>query len=363
MGPTKIGSWVYLFSKFTPEALLFEAFVILGLMALYLAFWVLKKRRMGSVENVVPAGLVKVYLNQLIGEAEVLRTQLFGLLNGVSPAAGQQAALRVMTPDLLSSISSQLPAAGAAPAGAPVSGADKAQLQALETKMTEQAKAMEAIVVEKTRIEKELAAAKVAGSKAGAAPTDDGMVAKLQERIRILEGKLAEYSVIEDDLANLKRLQQENAQLRTALGKPVAEAKTVAETKTEAVAEAKTEAKAETKAEPVAQAAAPAETAAAAEAVTEAAPEAAAAPAAAPAAAAPAEAATEDANFESLVDEVEKSLQEPTPPAPAPAAPTPTPEPTLEATNPNAAAPGSVAPPQEKSDADLVAEFEKMLKG
>jgi hypothetical protein len=35
MGPsaTKLGSWVYVFSKFTPEALLFEAFVILGLMA------------------------------------------------------------------------------------------------------------------------------------------------------------------------------------------------------------------------------------------------------------------------------------------------------------------------------------------
>src|SRR5436190_3221151 len=142
MGPTatKLGSWVYLFSKFTPEALLFEAFAILGLTACYLAFWVLRKRRMGSIENEVPAGLVKVYLNQLIGEAEQIRAQLFGLLSGTSPSAGQEAALRVMTPDLLASISAQLPASGIG-----VAGSDNSkQVTALESKMNEQAKAMEA---------------------------------------------------------------------------------------------------------------------------------------------------------------------------------------------------------------------------
>jgi hypothetical protein len=373
MGPTatKIGSWIYIFSKFTPEALLFEAFVILGLLACYMAFWVLRKRRMGSIENAVPAGLVKVYLNQLIGEAEQLRAQLFGLLTGTSPDAGNAAALRVMTPDLLASISAQLPASGTAPAG----GGDSKALSALEAKMNEQAKAMEAVLVEKKRIEKELADAKAAGAQSakGGAPVDDGMIAKLQEKIRILEGKLAEYSVIEDDLANLKRLQQENVQLRAALeksgGKAAATPAKPAAAAEPAPAPEATPA-AEAKAATSAPAPEPVPIPTAAKEVLEAEPEpkltveASPEPAADVAPAAPGP--REEAGFESLVDEVEKSIQESPAPAAAEAG-----EPAVES------APGSSkldsiltsagapagSPSQEKTDADLVAEFEKMLKG
>src|SRR6185437_13812316 len=80
---TTTGSpWVYLFSKFTSEALLFEALIIFTLIALYSAFWLLRKRKYGVVETQVPASVVKYYLNELIVDAEQLRAQLFGLLSG-----------------------------------------------------------------------------------------------------------------------------------------------------------------------------------------------------------------------------------------------------------------------------------------
>src|SRR5689334_2552322 len=75
-----VPSWLYLFSEFTPEALLFEALIIFLLCAIYAAFWILRKRRFGVVETQLPAGPVKEYLNELIFNAEQLRAQLFGLL-------------------------------------------------------------------------------------------------------------------------------------------------------------------------------------------------------------------------------------------------------------------------------------------
>ncbi|MEK7692360.1 MAG: hypothetical protein AAB425_15200, partial [Bdellovibrionota bacterium] len=55
--------------------------------------------------------------------------------------------------------------------------------------------------------------------KAGANISSEGggNQAALMDKIKSLEDRLAEYSVIEDDLANLKRLQQENTQLRGEL--------------------------------------------------------------------------------------------------------------------------------------------------
>src|SRR5690242_8043543 len=77
-------SWVYLFSQFTTEAMLFEALGILFLCCVYAAFWILKKRRFGVVDVSIPAGPVKTYLNELVNNAEQLRLQLFGLLSSAS---------------------------------------------------------------------------------------------------------------------------------------------------------------------------------------------------------------------------------------------------------------------------------------
>jgi hypothetical protein len=293
-------------------------------------------------------------------------------------------------------------------------------LAVLEAKLAEQAKQIENFVTEKSRVEQELAAAKAnGGTTAPGIAVDDS---KLKEKIAQLEAKLAEYSVIEDDLANLKRLQQENTSLKAQLGgkaapgaaaatpekeakeketrvtgekvaNTVLEPKVSAEKAPAAAAEAKVAAKTGTDAEKetgVKAAAAEAEkgTLAKAEATAEAQSktqnetaeaQAKAAKSAAtnekeakasgavagnPAPGAPdlgksiAEAqagALDTSGFEGLVDQVEQSIQ------PAAAAT----EAMAPATSTDAKPSTEAAPAAtiEKTDADLVAEFEKMLNG
>lgn len=339
-------SWIYLFSHFTSEALLFEALIICFLVALYAIFYILRKRKLGTMENTVPSSVVKSYLNILIADAHELRTQLFGLLAqaGALPPGRSIADLTQIAP------TAGAPKEPTVTPLAPEAAAQIAQnpdiqnkLGSLEGKIAEQAKAYEALLAEKSRIEAELSAAKAgAAGGAPAAGGNPGELEELRKKIKSLEERLAEYSVIEDDLANLKRLQQENAQLKASMkGGDGAAAATAA-------------------------VAAAASTAAAA--------------VAAPAA--PAAPATPKDQFEELASTVEQSLKTEVSnslaaaaaaaPAPAAAAPVATP-----AASPVEAAPaGASAPPVDpaaaagaspmdqvggKSDEDLLSEFEKML--
>lgn len=203
-------SWVYIFSKFTPEALLFEALAILLLICGYTAFWILRKRRFGVIDQSMPSGPIKSYLNELIGNAEQLRLQLFGLLASSDHSASQLYRLAGPT-------SAPNPGNPAPPSDPEIAK----KLSTLETKVLEQLKALEAMAADKSRLERDLAEAMrgVAPAAAGSASNEEnsGLTAKLQQKIQDLEGKLSEYSVIEDDLANLKRLQQENTLLKTTL--------------------------------------------------------------------------------------------------------------------------------------------------
>ncbi len=363
-----MSSWIYILSKFTPEALLFEVLAICGLCAAYAAFWILHKRRMGAVDAEVPASVVKLYLSELIGDAEKMRAQLFGLLGNPAFNASATAGASIGTADpaaIQAAISAAL-AAAPAPQSTTIAASDPAvaeKVAALETQMANQAKAMETILLEKQKLEKQLAEAKSAGAAAKGAPAAGGN-SDLSKRLKELEDRLAEYAVIEDDLANLKRLQQENAQLKAALagqgGAPVATAAAAAPAAEPApVAAAEPAPAAEPAAAPealdamIAQAIAePTPPAADPQAVVDAlmanpdapAAEPAPAPAPEPAAPAPAPAAAPAAeggnSFEALVDQVESSIAKPAEAA---------------STTPDDAA------KLDKSDADLVAEFEKML--
>ena len=199
-------SWVYVFAKFTPEALLFEALLISILVASYAAFWVLHKRKFGALHSGVPTGVVKDYLNELIVDAERMRAQLFGIL------AGRDLPVSAMNPGTDY-------AHTAASLNFSDDPAMAKKLLLLEAKMAEQSMAMDRLIAQKTEMEVALAAAKSAPPATGstAAPVNTAATAELENKIKNLESKLAEYSVIEDDLANLKRLQQENAQLRAQL--------------------------------------------------------------------------------------------------------------------------------------------------
>ncbi|MGE0614197.1 MAG: hypothetical protein AB7P04_01035 [Bacteriovoracia bacterium] len=339
-------SWIYVYSQFTKELMTFQILAICVLCAIYAGFWIIKKRRLGVAGELIPSGFVKNYLNVLIQDANMVRTQLFGLLGeaGVGDLSKIQ-------------INLTAPAGGAAVSDPSLA----ARLAELEGKLNTQNQAMSALEAQKKQIEAELAAAR-ANVGSGGGGGGGGDTSGLQKKIKELEAKLAEYSVIEDDLANLKRLQQENAQLKEQLaGKggaaPAAPTATApAATATGATAAAVAAAS---------DAAAPVET-------INLTPPAELAPTPAPektdSVAEIAKEPAAPAAFEGLVDQVEQSLKEPT-------AVAPTPEPAPEAAAAPAADPAAavVANPEAKpgeagalenvgkSDEDLLSEFEKML--
>lgn len=187
-------SWVSIFSKFTDEVLLLEAFGICALCAAYAAFWILRKRNLGIIENEVPSTVVKSYLNSLILEAEQLRSQLFGLLAATGGATDQANSIR--TPEFQSNI------------------------EKLETKISAQLQAMENILSNKQGLENQLNEAKNTSTSSESGLKDKSELRKLREKIKLLEAKLAEYNLLEGDLTNLKKLQQENNQLRNLVSNP-----------------------------------------------------------------------------------------------------------------------------------------------
>lgn len=314
-----MNSWIFILSQFTAEALLYEATALFFLLALYAGFWIIRKRRYGVIDNELPSGPVKAYLNELIINAEELRTQLFGLLGAAQAHTVARNWLSSDGPALHApeaKIGAPAPSSGGAGGDPELSR----KVQALESKLNDQTRSVEQLSIDKGRLERELAEAK-ARPAADSGGGGGGDSAKLQQKVQELETKLAEYNVIEDDLANLKRLQQENAQLKAQL--------------------------ANAGAAPAAAAPAPA------------APE----PTPAPAAAAPAAPAPEAAPVEDplagLAAQTEQSLAAP---AAAAAAPAPAAGDAAPPADTGGGGGGAVASP-EKTDADLVAEFEKMLKG
>ncbi|MEK6705328.1 MAG: hypothetical protein AABZ06_06025 [Bdellovibrionota bacterium] len=204
-------SWVYFFSKFSAEALLFEALILSILGAVYSAFWIMKKRRFGVIGDAVPDGVMKDYLNTLIYDAKHLRSQLFGLLIEAQTH-------HLEKPLAAPAIQPQETQSQAPTAVDPALEEKLSKFAVLEKQVAEQAVKIEQILSEKTRLLQELDDIKAAGSNAENASADDSaLIAELKRKLQTLESRLSEYSVIEDDLANLKRLQQENLQLKTRI--------------------------------------------------------------------------------------------------------------------------------------------------
>jgi hypothetical protein len=215
-----MSSFLYLYSKFTEEFLLLSAAVLFGLLAVYCYQWVIKKRRLGAARSEIPATVVKVYLNQLINEAQFVRTQLFGLMNGSPLATDPMSLLRA--PALSPAPVSSAAAPGAIgdllpPPGSAVPSDLEERLKALQKQLSEKESIVVNINVEKTKLLEEIENLRQNQKAMQSAGSSGAGSEELARRVKDLEARLEEYSLFEDDLANLKRLQQENQQLRKKL--------------------------------------------------------------------------------------------------------------------------------------------------
>jgi hypothetical protein len=216
-GPKTMTSFIYLYSKFTEELLLLSAAGIFSLLAVYCYQWVIKKRRLGAARNQIPASVVKVYLNQLINEAQFVRTQLFGLMNGNLAEGSPHSSI----PFPVSSTHS----AGETPAAALIQNAIgggipsdlEDRLKSLQSQLSEKEGIVVNINIEKTKLLEEIENLRQNQKAMQSAGSMGGNTDELGKKVKDLEARLEEYSLFEDDLANLKRLQQENNQLKKKL--------------------------------------------------------------------------------------------------------------------------------------------------
>jgi hypothetical protein len=219
---------VTLIDQFGHEILL----ILLGLLfitsVIFMWLWFINRRTYHNFKHHIPASVVKTYLDSVIQNSLTLKTSLFrgggaeidasalGAIGSPSISGdGGDAHLR----EQLAQRSSEL-----ARLQAELNSARGIQRD-LEQKLgsvgsggaTAPAVDVKPLHDRIKDLEAQLAAALAAGAGAGGDAQVKAELSRMTKERDELKEKLREYEIIEDDLANLKRLQQENAQLKKAL--------------------------------------------------------------------------------------------------------------------------------------------------
>ena len=213
--------------KFGPEILVIQFGLLVILSTIFLWLWFSNRRKYHNLKHAIPANIVKSYLDSIIQNSTSLKSQLFrgGGLDvsgvpsvmplhnlmggeGIAVSGAPSTALleelnlkKAQVASLEGQVSSSVAASRELEGKL---GASQSSLNSAETKIKE--------------LEKLLAQAR--NSDSGAGGGDEGLKAELnmvsKERDD-LRDRLKEFEIIADDLANLKRLQQENEQLKRSL--------------------------------------------------------------------------------------------------------------------------------------------------
>ncbi len=222
-------------TKFTDEAITITSLVLLFVLAVLIVYWLYNRRKFRKLTHQIPASVVKNYLDSIIQNSSSLKSSLF----------------RGSGLDLGEGIPSVMPLKDLPVSGVNVAGNDseslnqkvaevnslKGMLSDKDRVISELEKRLEAGIdgdaseqidiykkeltglKEKLKLkDDEIAAARSAASEGGGDTSDlEARLAALSKERDEMRERLAEYEIIEEDLANLKRLQQENEQLKKEL--------------------------------------------------------------------------------------------------------------------------------------------------
>jgi hypothetical protein len=207
-----VNTLIQIFTHFTTEILTVGILGLSVLIALALIFSILKKIKTGLFDQEVPAPPVKEMLENFLSYMHEMHSDLFGEYNGAS----QQGKRTSQYPSAAGTISttptsiSNLNTAG-------ITDAEKIVLLNQLQQQTNQVNELR----EKIRQLESSGENKIN-------PEDllklENENKELKEHVQMADERLAEYSIIEDDLANLKRILQENNELRARI-KTLTEAK------------------------------------------------------------------------------------------------------------------------------------------
>lgn len=218
--------------KFGPEILVIQFGFLVILSTIFLWLWFSNRRKYHNLKHAIPANIVKSYLDSIIQNSTSLKSQLF-----------RGGGLDVSGVPSVMSLQNLVGGEGVAVSGAPSTALmeelnqKKAQIAALEAQLAaskgSQPELEGKLSVSQTNLssaekkikelESLLAQSKTSdGGGDAALKTELNMVSKERNELR---DRLKEFEIIADDLANLKRLQQENEQLKRSLsaqgGQPV----------------------------------------------------------------------------------------------------------------------------------------------
>jgi hypothetical protein len=217
--------------KFGPELLVIQFGFLVILSTLFLWLWFSNRRKYHNLKHAIPANVVKNYLDSIIQNSTALKSSLFRG-GGLETGSGVPSVL-----PLNSLMGGENIGVNGAPATALLEEINQKkalvasledQLSSLhgsqkefETKLTSSQGQISSAEAKIKELESLLAQSKtssgVGGGGAGgdaALKSELSMVTKERDEIR---DRLKEFEIISDDLANLKRLQQENEQLKRSL--------------------------------------------------------------------------------------------------------------------------------------------------
>ena len=224
-------------TQFTDETISISLAVLVVVFAALVAYWFYNRRKFHQLSHQIPASVVKNYLDSIIANSTALKSSLF---RGGGLELGEGVPSIIPTSDL--------PSGGVAVGGNSEELAQKnaeiANLKSLigqkDATIAELEKMLEAAragngggvseeefgVVKsendslKAQLEEANAALEAAKAAGGGGGGDDALQAQVdqisKERDELKE-RLMEYEIIEEDLANLKKFQQENEQLKKTI--------------------------------------------------------------------------------------------------------------------------------------------------
>ncbi len=222
-------------TKFTEEAINISILVLLITMCALVATWLYYRKKFRELKHEIPASIVKDYLDAIIQNSTSLKSQLFRG-GGLEVGEGVPSVMPL----------NRLPGSAIGISGSGEDVAQKnAEISMLRNMVTEKERMRQELEekllqmqelldgnssaeevqilkeeIETLRSELEAAHRKSPSSSSSNGKADAETLKQLQivtkERDELKE-RLMEYEIIEEDLANLKRLQQENEQLKKSL--------------------------------------------------------------------------------------------------------------------------------------------------
>lgn len=213
-------------TKFTDETITVFSMLLLFTMAAIVAYWFYNRKKFHQLTHEIPASVVKNYLDSIIQNSTALKSSLFrggGLdigngIPSVVPVGDLPSSMNIS----VGSASEEVNQKNAEIASLTLKLNDRnKQITDLEKRLQDLAAGAGKGGAETDMLKKEISTLQAQLSEARASSGGDPNLARDLQAVTSerndLRERLKEYEIIEEDLANLKRLQQENDQLKAEL--------------------------------------------------------------------------------------------------------------------------------------------------